>query len=81
MTRSSYYFLTPPDHLEPGTWQWWLRRAMDVGYSFLGIMGFFYVAGAPMTKAEELPGAIAGAIAIQIYVGYMEWRRARGRPS
>lgn len=62
----------------PGNW-WWVKRVIGVAYSFLGIMGFFYVAGAPMTKAEELPPAIGAALAIQLYIGYMESRRGKGR--
>lgn len=70
--------MTGSDHLHlPGTWQWWGLSLAGVMYRFLGIMGFFYVTGAPMTRSEEVPPAIGGALAAQLTVAYRQWRRAK----
>jgi|GEM_PF-5308412 len=66
------------DHLiAAGTPEWFARRTVEAGSTFLGIMGFFYVFNAPLTKSEALLPALCGAIAIQIGTGFLEWRRAR----
>lgn len=70
------------DHLIPlGTTEWWIRRAASVFFGFLGIMGFLYVFNAPLTKAEAWPGALAGALAANIFMGLAEWRRQKIRTS
>lgn len=66
-----------PYIMHVGSWWWWVTRVAAAAFTFLAEMGFFYVVKAPLTMAEAWPPALAGAIAIQLYVGVMEWRRGR----
>lgn len=48
--------------------QWWAVHLLDAGTMFLAAMGFFYVAGAPLTKAEALGISLIGSVLFECYL-------------
>lgn len=46
---------------------------MRTARSFFSMMGMNYVAGSPVPRAELLVPAIAGSIAVRVYIAYREW--------